>query len=293
MGPLVWEGSYSFRRFFWPYIQRKFISVRLHQLINRTSSEFQPMHAYDQQSWSLFHRCESLSSFWTAENKSYRNHQMKLIIIGPSEPKKNQNTVEKNEFYEWRIWRTIMKTMNENSFICIKINSWSQYDRVPSAFLSIKRFSFYQSLSFYHHSFQQLAPSLLIWSDQTKVPPAFLSITGSIQTNISIAGPSEINGNFASIPFYHRSIQANIWFFFSWNNPPKTTSYGDFWWFSYRRIFPPIFLHGLNFEFHFNLSYQWNEWMINFDYLFIHEIELFEEVNIYDWIITKILKSCI
>ena len=33
--------------------------------------------------------------------------------------------------------------------------------------------------------------------------------------------------------------------------------------------------------------------MINFDHLFIHEIELFEEVDIYDWVITKILKSCI
>ena len=28
---------------------------------------------------------------------------------------------------------------------------------------------------------------------------------------------------------------------FSWNNPPKTTLYEDFWWFSYRRIFSPIF----------------------------------------------------
>ena len=30
--------------------------------------------------------------------------------------------------------------------------------------------------------------------------------------------------------------------------------------------------------------------MINFDHLFIHEIELFEKVNIYDRVIQKILK---
>ena len=124
MGSLVWKSSYSFKRFFWFCIQRKFTSVRLYQLINRTSSEFQFMHAYDQQSWFLFYRCEPSLSFWTAENKSYRNHQMKLIIIDSSKSEKNQNTIEKNEFYEWEIWRTIMKIINENSFICIKINNW-------------------------------------------------------------------------------------------------------------------------------------------------------------------------
>ena len=117
--------------------------------------------------------------------------------------------------------------------------------------------------------------------------PAFLSTTGSVQVNFfnswpplwsdqirsneSLAStpfyhrlhtdqhfnswPSEINGNFVSISFYHRLIQINIWFFFSWNNSPKTTSYEDFWWFSYRRIFSSIFFHELNFEFHFNSSY--------------------------------------
>ena len=62
--------------------------------------------------------------FWTGEDRSYRNHQRKLIIIDLSGPRENQNTVERNGFYEWGIWRTIMRTMSENSFICIKINSW-------------------------------------------------------------------------------------------------------------------------------------------------------------------------
>ena len=76
-------------------------------------------------------------SFWTAEDRSYQNHQMKLIIIDLSRSRKNQNTIEKNEFYEWKIWRTIIKTMNENSFICIKINSWFQYNRALSALFFI------------------------------------------------------------------------------------------------------------------------------------------------------------
>ena len=105
------------------------------------------------------------SSFWTAENRSYRNHQMKLIIIGPSRPKENQNTVEKNEFYEWEIWRTIMRTMNENSFICIKINSWFQYDRISSAFFFIKRF--FLSITFFRSSFISTAGPFF-WSDQIK-----------------------------------------------------------------------------------------------------------------------------
>ena len=79
---LVWKSLYLFRRFFWSYIQRKFISVRLFQLINRTSPEFPPMHAYGQQLWFLFRCCEPSSSFWTAKDGSYRNHQIKLIIIG-------------------------------------------------------------------------------------------------------------------------------------------------------------------------------------------------------------------
>ena len=76
---------------------------------------------------------DRFSSFWTAGNRSYRNHQMKLIITDPPRPRKNQDTIKKNEFYEWKIWRTIMGTMDKNSSICIKINSWPQYDRAPPA----------------------------------------------------------------------------------------------------------------------------------------------------------------
>ena len=152
MGPLVWKNSYSFKRFFWFYIQRKFIYTNLN-----FSSCMRMISNHD----FYFIVVNRFFFFWTAENRLYRNHQMKLIIIDLSKSKENQNTVEKNEFYEWRIWRTIMKTMNENNFICIKINSW----------LSTKNFA---SISFYHRFrtdqfFQQLIFfSDLIRSDQIK-----------------------------------------------------------------------------------------------------------------------------
>ena len=62
--------------------------------------------------------------------------------------------LKKNEFYEWGIWRTIMKTMSENSSICIKINSW--FHRVPSALFSINRLSFY-SIFFYQPTLSLLS----------------------------------------------------------------------------------------------------------------------------------------
>ena len=226
-------------------------------------------------------------SFWTTEDRSYRNHQMKLIIIGLSRSKKNQNTIEKNEFYEWEIWRTIMKTMSENSFICIKINSWLPPDLIwsneaPSALLSINRLPPYHhhfnswpppnliwsngalpapipinQTPSYHHHFNSWPPPDLIWSNGA--PPAPLPTTGPIQTNISIAGPPGIKRGPRQHPSLPSAHTGQIWTFFSWNNPPKTTLYGGFWWFSYRRIFPFIFLHGLNFEFHFISFYQWDE----------------------------------
>ena len=132
-----------------------------------------------------------------------------------------------------------------------------------------------------------------IRSDQTKISSAFLSIIDFIQINISIADSSEINGNFASTSFYHRSIQANIWSFFSWNNPPKTTSYGDFWCFSYRRIFSPIFsFMRLNFEFISFHSLLYSMIGDQFLIIFIDETELLGEVVIDDRVIWKILKSC-
>ena len=101
-----------------------------------------------------------------------------------SKSRENQNTVEKNEFYEWKIWKTIMKTMNENNFICIKINSWFQYDKVPSALLFIKRFFFINHFFFIIIYFNSW-PFPLIWSDQTEVLSALIFIIDFIQINIS------------------------------------------------------------------------------------------------------------
>ena len=55
---------------------------------------------------------DRLSSFWTAEDRSYRNHHQSISkkVVTPPEPRENQSTIEKNEFYEWEIWRTIMET---------------------------------------------------------------------------------------------------------------------------------------------------------------------------------------
>ena len=223
------EGFVPIQTFFRPYIQRKFT---LYGYINRTSPEFQPMHAYDQQSWLLFHRCGPPFSFWTAEDKSYRNHQMKLIIIGPPRPKKNQDTVEKNEFYEWEIWRAIMKIMSENSFICIKINSWlSTKDLVSISFYHRPRTDqFFQQLAFFwsdlissngssvsiffYHRFHTDQHFNSWFFDQIETPSAPLSITDPIQINISTAGFLWSNGGSVSTSFYHRFIQIN--FFNSW-----------------------------------------------------------------------------
>ena len=112
---------------------------------------------------------------------------MKLIIIGPSGPRENQNTIEKNEFYEWGIWRTIMGTMGGNSSICIKINSWPQYYRAPPALLLITG-------PVPANLFNSWPPPDQIRSDQTGAPPAPLPTTGPIQTNISIAGPPRSTG---------------------------------------------------------------------------------------------------
>ena len=146
-------------------------------------------------------------------------------------------------------------------------------------------FFLYQSFFFYHHLFQQLI-SLI---KRSFVSTLFYHWFHTDQ---------HFNSWFFSKKFRQHSFLSSIhtdqiWIFFSWNNFSKTTLYGNFWWFSYQKIFSSIFFHELNFEFYFNSFYQWDEKMINFDHLFIHEIELFEEVNIDDWIITKILKSCI
>ena len=128
-----------------------------------------------------------------------------------------------------------MKTINKNNFICIKINSWFQYYRAPSALFFI-----IDSVS--ANFFNSWPPSDQIRSNQTKASSAFFSIIGSVKANFFnswffsdqmralVSTPSyhrshtdqhfnswflEINENFVSTPFYHRFIQANIWFFFS------------------------------------------------------------------------------
>ena len=97
----------------------------LYDYINRASLEFQSMHVYGQQLCFLFHRCGSSFLFlnswrWIVSKSSDEIDHHR----SSSESRENQNTIEKNEFYEWGIWRTIMKTISGNSFICIKINSW-------------------------------------------------------------------------------------------------------------------------------------------------------------------------
>ena len=257
----------------------------LYDYINRASSEFQPMHVYGQQLCFLFHRCESLSFFlnswrWIVSKSSDEIDHHRFF----SEFRKNQNTIEKNEFYEWEIWRTIMKIMNENNFICIKINSW--FRKASSAFFFIIDFV---QINFFNSWFS-------LWSDQIRSNEDFVSISfyHRLHTDQHFNNwPFEINGNFASIPFYYRLIQTNIWFFFSWNNLSKTTSYEDFWWFSYRRIFPPIFFFmKLNFEFISFHSLLYSMIGDQFLIIFIDETELLEEVIIDNRVIWKILKSC-
>ena len=108
----------------------------LYGYINRASFEFQPMHVYSQQLCFLFYRCESFSLFLNSWRWIVPKSLNEIDHHRPSSgSRKNQNTIEKNEFYEWKIWRTIMKTINKNSFICIKINSWLR--RIPPALFSI------------------------------------------------------------------------------------------------------------------------------------------------------------
>ena len=101
--------------------------------------------------------------------------------------------------------------MNENSFICIKINSWFQYDKILPALFSIKRF-FLSIIFFYYHSFQQLT-FFLIWSNQTKVSSAFLSIIDLIHISILTADLSKSNEDLVSSHFYYQFIQIKFEFF--------------------------------------------------------------------------------
>ena len=256
MRSLVWKNLYLFRRFFRFYIQRKFTFVRLYQsCVARISA-----HACVWSAIMIF-----ISSLWIVFSLSEQLKIDRIEIIKwnwslsiSSKLRKNQSTIERNEFYEWKIWRTIMKTMNENNFICIKINSWFQYDRIPSVFFSIKRF-FFISIIFFLSSFILTANP---FSDLIRSNEDFVSISFYHRFHTD----QHFNSWLFKIkrkPRQHSFLSSiytdQIWIFFSWNNPPKTTLYEDFWWFSYRRIFSSIFFHDLNFEFHFNSFYQWNK----------------------------------
>ena len=125
---LVWGTTCPIRRYLWPYIQRKFTSVRLYQpYVARISA-----HACV---WSAI--MTSISSLWTAlplsgqleidRTETIRWNWSSPIpkeVVTPPGPRENQDTVERNGSYGWGIWRTIMETMGGNSSICIKINSW-------------------------------------------------------------------------------------------------------------------------------------------------------------------------
>ena len=129
-------------------------------------------------------------------------------------------------------------------FIIINFNSWTSFNQTgtsPALLLSIINFNSWTSFN------------------QTKTSSAPLPIIDFIQINISTADPPEIKRGFCQHLFLSSIQTDQIWIFFSWNNPPKITLYEDFWWFSYQKIFSSIFLHGLNFEFYFNLFYQWDE----------------------------------
>ena len=76
----------------------------LYGYINRASPEFQPMHVYDQQLCFLFHRCGSLFLFLNSWRWIVPKSSDEIDHHRPSSGfRENQNTVERNEFYEWGI----------------------------------------------------------------------------------------------------------------------------------------------------------------------------------------------
>ena len=111
--------------------------------------------------------------------------------------------------------------MNENSFICIKINSWSQYYRAPPALLLITG-------SVPANLFNSWPPPDQIRSDQTGASSALLSIIGSVQINFFNSWLfSDQMGVLASTLFYHRSHtdqHFNSWFSRSTGTPPALRS---------------------------------------------------------------------
>ena len=156
---LVWKNSYSFKNFF-DFTFNENSSIRI--WISAHACVWSAIMIFILSLWIAF----SFSGQLKINRIEIIKWNWSLSIF--SESRKNQNTIEKNEFYEWKIWRTIMKTMNENSFICIKINSWFNTIRF--------RQHFFLSIDFFLSSFQQLVS---LWSDLIK-------------------------RNFVSTSFYHR-----------------------------------------------------------------------------------------
>ena len=114
-----------------------------------------------------------------------------------------------------------MRTMSENSSICIKINSWSQYYRASPALLLITG-------PVPANLFNSWPPPDQIRSDQTGAPSAPLSTTGLVQVNFFNSWPlSDQMGAPASTPFYHRSHtdqHFNSWSSRSTGTPPALRS---------------------------------------------------------------------
>ena len=89
--------------------------------------------------------------------------------------------------------------MDENNSICIKINSWPQYYRAPSA-------SLFTIGSVSTNLFNSWPPPDQIRSNQTKISSASLSTTGPVQVNFFNSWPpSDQMKALANTPFYHRS----------------------------------------------------------------------------------------
>ena len=170
-----------------------------------------------------------------------------------------------------------MKTMNENSFICIKINSWlSMIESRQHFFLSIdflsiiiistadplwsdliKRSS--ASTHAYHRSHTD--QHFNSWSLLIKRRPRqhlFLSSTHTGQSLQQLTFFWSDEG-LASIPFYHRPIQAKFWFFSAEITPRKQ---------HHMKIFDDFHIE----EYFHRFFFSWN-WILNLFHFILFYIQ--------------------
>ena len=113
-------------------------------------------------------------------------------------------------------------SMGGNSSICIKINSW--FSTIGS-----RQHSFLSPVS-YRSIFSTASPSPPVWSDEIKRGSRqhpFLSPV-PYRPIISTAGPPEIKRGSRQHSFLPPAHTGQIWIFFNWNDPSKTTLYGGF-----------------------------------------------------------------